>query len=113
MKGIRELLEGLIPYTQRHYSRIDRLVRGTFLLDYTLTGLSVLEQEIQQTETNVNSLLHSQNNQADEERVIEEQDHSPENAASKKRKIKKSKQSSHKKMKGVSYTKVGPIEGKA
>ncbi|XP_028769923.1 transducin beta-like protein 3 [Neltuma alba] len=113
MKGIRELLEGLIPYTQRHYGRIDRLVRGTFLLDYTLTGMSVLEPEIQQAELNVNSLLHSQNEHTDEEHAIDDQDHAEENAASKKRKLKKSKQTSHKKIKGVSYTKVGPIEGQA
>nr|XP_043621391.1 transducin beta-like protein 3 [Erigeron canadensis] len=45
MKGIGELLEGLIPYSQRHYSRIDRLERSTFLLDYTLNGMSVVEPE--------------------------------------------------------------------
>ncbi|XP_054807359.1 protein TORMOZ EMBRYO DEFECTIVE [Prosopis cineraria] len=112
MKGIRELLEGLIPYTQRHYSRIDRLIRGTFLLDYTLTGMSVLEPEIQPTELKVHSLSHTENNHTDEY-VILEQDRTQENAASKKRKSNKSKQSSRKKTKGVSYTKVGPIEGQA
>ncbi|XP_076928886.1 protein TORMOZ EMBRYO DEFECTIVE-like [Bidens hawaiensis] len=45
MKGVGELLEGLIPYSQRHYSRIDRLERSTFLLDYTLNGMSVVEPE--------------------------------------------------------------------
>lgn len=45
VKGIGELLEGLIPYTQRHFSRIDRLEKSTFLLDYTLTGMSVVEPE--------------------------------------------------------------------
>ncbi|XP_071715193.1 protein TORMOZ EMBRYO DEFECTIVE [Rutidosis leptorrhynchoides] len=45
MKGVGELLEGLIPYSQRHYSRIDRLERSTFLLDYTLNGMSVIEPE--------------------------------------------------------------------
>ncbi|GLJ48904.1 hypothetical protein SUGI_1031530 [Cryptomeria japonica] len=42
VRGINELLEGLIPYSQRHYSRIDRFVRSTFLLDYTLASMSVL-----------------------------------------------------------------------
>eukprot|EP01018_Ginkgo_biloba_P035898 Gb_13772 [translate_table: standard] len=42
LRGIRELMEGLIPYAQRHYSRIDRLLRSTFLLDYTLSSMSVL-----------------------------------------------------------------------
>jgi len=42
VQGISELLEGLIPYAQRHYSRVDRLMRSTFLLDYTLSSMSVL-----------------------------------------------------------------------
>ncbi|PKA58862.1 Dynein assembly factor with WDR repeat domains 1 [Apostasia shenzhenica] len=45
IKGISELLEGFIPYSQRHFSRIDRLVRGSFLLDYTLNAMSVMEPE--------------------------------------------------------------------
>ncbi|KVF13431.1 Small-subunit processome, Utp13 [Cynara cardunculus var. scolymus] len=45
MRGIGELLEGLIPYSQRHYSRIDRLERSTFLLDYTLNGMSIVEPD--------------------------------------------------------------------
>ncbi|XP_042443628.1 transducin beta-like protein 3 [Zingiber officinale] len=45
VKGVSELLEGLIPYSQRHFSRIDRLVRSTFLLDYILTRMSVLDPE--------------------------------------------------------------------
>lgn len=110
MKGIKELLEGLIPYTQRHYSRIDRLVRSTFLLDYTLTGMSVIEPESQQTELKAESLLHSEISHADEEHAIEEQDDAQENTASKKRKSNKSKQGSHKKLKGVSYNKVKPIK---
>ncbi|XP_031380718.1 transducin beta-like protein 3 [Punica granatum] len=49
IKGIGELLEGLIPYSQRHFSRIDRLVRSTYLLDYTLMGMSVIEPEAPET----------------------------------------------------------------
>ena len=45
IKGIAELLEGLLPYSQRHFIRVDRFVRSTFLLDYTLTGMSVVEPE--------------------------------------------------------------------
>ncbi|MFS8019061.1 putative small-subunit processome, Utp13 protein [Helianthus anomalus] len=45
MKGIGELLEGLILYSQRHYIKIDRLERSTFLLDYTLNGMSIVEPE--------------------------------------------------------------------
>lgn len=45
VKGIGELLEGLIPYSQRHFSRIDRFVRSSFLLDYTLGEMSVIDPE--------------------------------------------------------------------
>ncbi|KAG2574368.1 hypothetical protein PVAP13_7KG326900 [Panicum virgatum] len=46
IKGISELLEGLIPYSQRHFSRVDRLVRSTFLLDYTLMRMSVVDPDV-------------------------------------------------------------------
>ena len=42
IQGIGPLLEGLIPYTQRHYSRVDRLLRSTFLVDYVLGAMNVL-----------------------------------------------------------------------
>nr|CAH67975.1 OSIGBa0142I02-OSIGBa0101B20.18 [Oryza sativa] len=51
IKGISELLEGLIPYSQRHFSRVDRLVRSTFLLDYTLTRMSVVDPDIDEGTT--------------------------------------------------------------
>ncbi|KAG6550306.1 hypothetical protein Mapa_008267 [Marchantia paleacea] len=40
--GIRELLEGILPYSQRHFSRIDRLSRSTFLLDFVLSSMASL-----------------------------------------------------------------------
>ena len=40
--GIRQAVEGLVPYTERHLARIQRLVRSTFLLDYTLAAMVVL-----------------------------------------------------------------------
>lgn len=43
--GVRELMEGIVPYTKRHFSRIDRLSRSTFLLDYTLARMNVLLPE--------------------------------------------------------------------
>lgn len=46
IKGIGELLEGIMPYSQRHFSRIDRLERSAYLLDYTLTSMSVIEPEV-------------------------------------------------------------------
>ncbi|RWW67701.1 hypothetical protein BHE74_00024830 [Ensete ventricosum] len=45
VKGVSELLEGLIPYSQRHFSRIDRFVRSIFLLDYVLARMSVVDPE--------------------------------------------------------------------
>lgn len=39
---VRELMEGIVPYTKRHLSRIDRLSRSVFLLDYTLARMNVL-----------------------------------------------------------------------
>ncbi|KAI3512572.1 hypothetical protein L1887_19888 [Cichorium endivia] len=36
MKGVGEIVEVLIPYSQRHYSKIDQPERNTYLLDYTL-----------------------------------------------------------------------------
>lgn len=38
-------MEGIVPYTKRHFSRIDRLSRSTFLLDYTLARMNVLLPE--------------------------------------------------------------------
>ncbi|CAM6091154.1 unnamed protein product [Calypogeia fissa] len=38
--GIRELLEGILPYSQRHLSRVDRLNRSAFLLDFILSSMS-------------------------------------------------------------------------
>ncbi|XP_058084922.1 protein TORMOZ EMBRYO DEFECTIVE [Magnolia sinica] len=64
IKGISELLEGLIPYSQRHFSRIDRLLRSTFLLDYTLTGMSVIDPETDSLESKDGSMLHSDDVQA-------------------------------------------------
>ncbi|KAK8542849.1 hypothetical protein V6N12_015427 [Hibiscus sabdariffa] len=63
IKGISELLEGLIPYSQRHFSRIDRLIRSTFLLDYTLTRMSVIEP-VTQDDLKTKSLSHSGKNTA-------------------------------------------------
>lgn len=40
-----EHLEALVPYSQRHFSRLDRLVRSLFMLQYTKAGMSVMEPE--------------------------------------------------------------------
>lgn len=114
IKGIAELLEGLIPYTQRHFSRIDRLIRSTFLLDYTLSGMSVIDPD---TDMLVNKdepgspsddYKHASHIPSSEENGVKEQVHSPsemgeENVSSKKRKSSKSK-GSKKKLKAAAYT---------
>ena len=34
--GVRELLEALIPYTERHLARMERLVQESYVVDYVL-----------------------------------------------------------------------------
>ena len=40
--GMSELVEALLSYTQRHFARVDRLVRASFLVDYTLLAMNVV-----------------------------------------------------------------------
>jgi hypothetical protein len=39
--GVLEIPDGLSMYTQRHLVRLDKLVRSTYLLDYTLASMKV------------------------------------------------------------------------
>jgi U3 small nucleolar RNA-associated protein 13 len=41
--GIGALLDGIGAYTKRHFARVDRLLRSTFLLDYVLGSMKVLQ----------------------------------------------------------------------
>lgn len=122
VKGVSELLEGLIPYSQRHYSRIDRLVRSSFLLDYILTGMSVLDPETAAVLPSKdepmfppgNSWMPQSNghvNVTSSEDAFQDQP-SPaaaeEKASSKKRKHSKAKRSSLKKSKLASDKNDGP-----
>lgn len=111
IKGIAELLEGLMPYTQRHFSRIDRLIRSTFLLDYTLTGMSVIDPETDTSVPKDESILQSDESRKandlpmSEENVVDEQtrdstEMEDEKVSSKKRKSSKSK-GTKKKLKGM------------
>ncbi len=34
--GLRELLDELIPYSERHFARVDRLVQDSYVLDYVV-----------------------------------------------------------------------------
>lgn len=106
MKGIGELLEGLIPYSQRHYTRVDRLQRSTYLLDYTLTGMSVIEPEVNATEP--------RNDENPKETALEEGEDYPEpkDASTKKRKTRKSQDKKQKKSK-VAYVSTVAISSSA
>lgn len=49
--SLSELIEALIPYTERHLSRLDRLVQDSYVLDYVLAemdgGLMTDEDEME------------------------------------------------------------------
>ncbi|XP_057532002.1 protein TORMOZ EMBRYO DEFECTIVE isoform X1 [Amaranthus tricolor] len=105
VKGIGELLEGIIPYSQRHFSRIDRLERSTFLLDYTLIGMSVMEPEEDRSKTFNSSRKNVERGDSSNEpaEVVKESvsdtEETPKILGSKKRKSKKSSEVCYKKVK--------------
>lgn len=43
LPGVAGIIEALVPYTQRHAARLDRLARSAFLLDHVLDTMSMLE----------------------------------------------------------------------
>ncbi|KAI3905054.1 hypothetical protein MKX01_017300 [Papaver californicum] len=114
IKGITEILEGLIPYTQRHVSRADRLERTTLLLDYTLHGISVIEpletNDSQRLPNGESALQHSDENETKEmlgEVLNSEQTDAPTEAkqlSSKKRRSTKSKEIGKVKPRKAGYT---------
>lgn len=106
IKGIGELLEGLIPYSQRHFSRIDRLVRSSFLLDYTLTGMSVIQPENDANDKSPFDI--DMKTKTTDIKLLNEHSEPEDKALSKKRKSR-SKTSSKKKAKGVAYTEVAAV----
>ncbi|PSS04567.1 Transducin beta-like protein [Actinidia chinensis var. chinensis] len=121
IRGIGELLEGLIPYCQRHFSRIDRLERSTFLLDYTLMGMSVIEPEMEDREAKDVRVMQVDTMDADNEPSAEAADKDKrqtldeikERASSKKRKSNKSRDVAYKKVKGSAHAKVSAISSLA
>ncbi|KAI3405194.2 utp13 [Candida oxycetoniae] len=40
--GIMKIVESIIPYNERHYSRLDELIEETYVLDYTLEQMNQL-----------------------------------------------------------------------
>lgn len=113
MKGIGEVLEGLIPYSQRHFTRIDRLERSAFLLDYTLTAMSVIEPERNVSESRDGDLKSSKSEKLTE-MVQNESDGyvEPKDSSRKKRKTSKSQDRKHKKTK-VAYVNAAAISSQA
>lgn len=47
--GLKEVLDGLIPYTERHLARTDRLVQDTYILDFLLSemdgGIDIMDED--------------------------------------------------------------------
>lgn len=41
--GVPELLAGVTPYSERHFSRLDNLLTGSYLLDFTLFSMGHLD----------------------------------------------------------------------
>ncbi|CAL5367966.1 unnamed protein product [Camellia sinensis] len=122
IRAIGQLLEGLISYCQRHFSRIDRLERSTFLLDYILMGMSVIEPEMEGREAKDVPALQSNTKDADEEPLAEiadkeekQTDEVKERASnsSKKRKSNKSRDVAYKKVKGAAHAKVSAVSSPA
>ncbi|CAG8598181.1 18045_t:CDS:10 [Acaulospora morrowiae] len=40
---IKGLLDGLLPYTERHYQRLDRMLTDSYIVDYTLHAMDLLD----------------------------------------------------------------------
>lgn len=107
--GFKELLNGLIPYTQRHFNRLDRLVRSLCILQYTSAAMSVIQPE--GNEGKLEGKDAKLPNAADIDELSDitsvegEQHHKElkEKNSSKKRK-NKSRHSASKKVKGVTNT---------
>lgn len=53
---MKKTLEGLIPYTERHFLRLDKYLQKSFLLDYTLQKMKKL-QSFEPEEQDMNQKL--------------------------------------------------------
>ena len=43
LPAIRDLLEALLPYTERHFQRMNQLLGDSYIVDFTLQSMEVLE----------------------------------------------------------------------
>lgn len=48
--GVPELLAGIVPYAERHFERLDRLLTSSYLLDFTLAAMGDLEELDRETQ---------------------------------------------------------------
>ena len=58
--GLHELVEGLIPYTERHLARMERLVQESYVLDYVLREMDDGLADDDDEAMDVDSVYHSQ-----------------------------------------------------
>jgi len=43
---MKPVLQGLIPYTERHFNRIEKLLRQSYLIDFTLTEMKMIRDKM-------------------------------------------------------------------
>ena len=43
MPGVPEIVAGIIPYIERHYERLDRLHASSYLFDFALSSMGVID----------------------------------------------------------------------
>lgn len=62
--SVPELLAGITPYSERHFSRLDNLITGSYLLDFTLFSMGHMDvddvaasKEYMEWESNSNLVL--------------------------------------------------------
>jgi len=73
--GVSAVLDALVPYSQRHFKRADRLLRGTFLVDFILgSNLNTLNPDDDDDDSGgggsirENGKLHNDNDDDNEEK---------------------------------------------
>jgi U3 small nucleolar RNA-associated protein 13 len=54
MRPCTQLLQASLPYTERHFQRLDRLIQRSFILDYTLQSMQLQADD---TKTSVAAAL--------------------------------------------------------
>jgi U3 small nucleolar RNA-associated protein 13 len=59
-RGLHELVEGLIPYTERHLARMERLVQESYVIDYVLREMDDGLAEDDDEAMDVDTVPHAQ-----------------------------------------------------